>query len=256
MRKHGWNDKASEILVRRKTESGMAGRSEIQTMFAYIDADEGRGGLSPTEQTKEGRGYHWPTSSTWCGGGGGCIRYSITRHTSRAITSASRSRPRRRARAGWLTRQACRFAQPDRNRVRSGRLCCGSKEPGGLCCSGYRCRDDAPLPPPLPRPSLQSRSTQRSHRTRTCARYVSSRVPIPGFFKACFRLIRFHQISHNRERVTPQNVLQCRLRTIFGLRKIFRCTSGGRILPIPTADELAKWAGVHDGLTPLPSSAN
>ena len=30
MRKYGWNDKASEILVRRKKESGMAGRSEIK----------------------------------------------------------------------------------------------------------------------------------------------------------------------------------------------------------------------------------
>ena len=42
MRKYGWNDKASDILVRRKKESGMDGRDEIQTMFAYIDADEGR----------------------------------------------------------------------------------------------------------------------------------------------------------------------------------------------------------------------
>ena len=50
MRKYGWNDKASEILVRRKKESGMTGRSEIQTMFAYIDADEGRGVLPPIDQ--------------------------------------------------------------------------------------------------------------------------------------------------------------------------------------------------------------
>lgn len=42
MRKYGWDDKASEILVRRKKESGLSDRSEIQTMFAYIDADEGR----------------------------------------------------------------------------------------------------------------------------------------------------------------------------------------------------------------------
>ena len=42
MRKRGWNDEISEILKRRKKESGMAGRSEIETMFAYIDADEGR----------------------------------------------------------------------------------------------------------------------------------------------------------------------------------------------------------------------
>ena len=42
MRKRGWNDELTETLVRRKAESGMAARSEIQTMFDYIDADEGR----------------------------------------------------------------------------------------------------------------------------------------------------------------------------------------------------------------------
>ena len=42
MRKRGWNDEISETLTRRKKESGMAGRSEIRTMFEYIDADEGR----------------------------------------------------------------------------------------------------------------------------------------------------------------------------------------------------------------------
>ena len=42
MRKRGWNDEMSEILKRRKKEAGMAGRSEIQTMFTFIDADEGR----------------------------------------------------------------------------------------------------------------------------------------------------------------------------------------------------------------------
>ena len=42
MRKRGWNDELSEILKRRKKEAGMAGRSEIQTMFSFIDADEGR----------------------------------------------------------------------------------------------------------------------------------------------------------------------------------------------------------------------
>ena len=41
MRKRGWNDELSEILKRRKKEAGM-GRSEIQTMFTFIDADEGR----------------------------------------------------------------------------------------------------------------------------------------------------------------------------------------------------------------------
>ena len=42
MRKRGWNDDLSEILIRRKSEAAMAGRSEIQTFFDFIDADEGR----------------------------------------------------------------------------------------------------------------------------------------------------------------------------------------------------------------------
>lgn len=42
LRKRGWNDELSETLTRRKKEAGMAGRSEIQTMFQFIDADEGR----------------------------------------------------------------------------------------------------------------------------------------------------------------------------------------------------------------------
>lgn len=42
MRKRGWNDEVSEILVRRKKESGFESRDEIETMFQYIDADEGR----------------------------------------------------------------------------------------------------------------------------------------------------------------------------------------------------------------------
>ena len=42
MRKRGWNDDISEILARRKREADMGDRSEIQTMFAFIDADEGR----------------------------------------------------------------------------------------------------------------------------------------------------------------------------------------------------------------------
>ena len=42
MRKRGWNDEITEFLVRRKKEAGMAGRSEIKTMFQFIDVDEGR----------------------------------------------------------------------------------------------------------------------------------------------------------------------------------------------------------------------
>ncbi len=42
MRKFGWRDQASEILERRKREGGMTDRGEIETMFQFIDADEGR----------------------------------------------------------------------------------------------------------------------------------------------------------------------------------------------------------------------
>jgi hypothetical protein len=47
MRKRGWNDEVSETLKRRKKEAGMAGRSEIETMFSFIDADEGRCPITP-----------------------------------------------------------------------------------------------------------------------------------------------------------------------------------------------------------------
>jgi gluconokinase len=42
MRKRGWNDEVSETLAQRKKEAGIAARSEIRTMFEFIDADEGR----------------------------------------------------------------------------------------------------------------------------------------------------------------------------------------------------------------------
>ena len=47
MRKRGWNDDVSDTLKRRKKEAGMAGRSEIETIFSFIDADEGRSLVSP-----------------------------------------------------------------------------------------------------------------------------------------------------------------------------------------------------------------
>ncbi len=40
--KVGWKDHISEILIRRKRESGLENRDDIQTMFDYLDADEGR----------------------------------------------------------------------------------------------------------------------------------------------------------------------------------------------------------------------
>lgn len=42
MRKFGWRDHAAEILARRKREAGMEDRTEIETMFQFLDADEGR----------------------------------------------------------------------------------------------------------------------------------------------------------------------------------------------------------------------
>ncbi len=40
--KLGWNDKVSAILTKRKTDSGLAHRDDIQTIAHYIDVDEGR----------------------------------------------------------------------------------------------------------------------------------------------------------------------------------------------------------------------
>ncbi len=49
MRKRGWNDEVSETLTRRKKEAGMGDRADIQTMFDFIDADEGR----PSADTRQ-----------------------------------------------------------------------------------------------------------------------------------------------------------------------------------------------------------
>ncbi len=42
LKKVGWNDGVSEILTRRKLESGLEGREDIQTMLEYFEYDEGR----------------------------------------------------------------------------------------------------------------------------------------------------------------------------------------------------------------------
>jgi gluconokinase len=42
MLKRGWNDELAATLLRRKKESGFEDRTDIRTMFEYIDADEGR----------------------------------------------------------------------------------------------------------------------------------------------------------------------------------------------------------------------
>ncbi len=40
--KRGWKDDASEFLAKSKASSGLADRSDIETMFQYFDVDEGR----------------------------------------------------------------------------------------------------------------------------------------------------------------------------------------------------------------------
>ena len=42
--KRGWRDEMADRLDFRKKEAGWEDRSEIQTFFDYIDADEGRCG--------------------------------------------------------------------------------------------------------------------------------------------------------------------------------------------------------------------
>jgi hypothetical protein len=42
MRKRGWNDELSETLESQKKKEAMLSRSEIQTVFQFMDADEGR----------------------------------------------------------------------------------------------------------------------------------------------------------------------------------------------------------------------
>jgi len=42
LRKCGWNDSITPTLERRKREAGLQDRADIETMFQFIDADEGR----------------------------------------------------------------------------------------------------------------------------------------------------------------------------------------------------------------------
>ncbi|HEY3664160.1 MAG TPA: DUF5069 domain-containing protein [Chthoniobacterales bacterium] len=42
LRKCGWKDAITPTLERRKKESGFEKRADIETMFQFIDADEGR----------------------------------------------------------------------------------------------------------------------------------------------------------------------------------------------------------------------
>lgn len=45
MKKYGWRDDASSILKRRLQEGGYESRTDIETIFDYIDLDEGREGV-------------------------------------------------------------------------------------------------------------------------------------------------------------------------------------------------------------------
>lgn len=42
MRKRGWNDDLSDRLQQRLAEGGFTHRTDVQTLFDYIDLDEGR----------------------------------------------------------------------------------------------------------------------------------------------------------------------------------------------------------------------
>ena len=42
MTKRGWNDDESQTLVMRKAEANLSDRDDIETLFRFIDADEGR----------------------------------------------------------------------------------------------------------------------------------------------------------------------------------------------------------------------
>ena len=42
MTKRGWRDEANEVLLRRLKENGLAADAGVDTMFDYIEVDEGR----------------------------------------------------------------------------------------------------------------------------------------------------------------------------------------------------------------------
>jgi gluconokinase len=42
MTKRGWNDDSTPILQKRLADAGLQDRKDILTMFAFLDADEGR----------------------------------------------------------------------------------------------------------------------------------------------------------------------------------------------------------------------
>ena len=42
MTKRGWKDGAAELLAKRKEQAGISDRTDIETFFQFLDADEGR----------------------------------------------------------------------------------------------------------------------------------------------------------------------------------------------------------------------
>lgn len=42
MRKRGLKDGGTEVLIKRKRDSGLENRDDVETMFQFLDADEGR----------------------------------------------------------------------------------------------------------------------------------------------------------------------------------------------------------------------
>jgi hypothetical protein len=52
IRKRGWNDEASERVRFRLEEAGLADRTDILTMFDFIDLDEGRDPAQKTAATE------------------------------------------------------------------------------------------------------------------------------------------------------------------------------------------------------------
>ena len=73
MRKRGWNDEVSEMVVRRKAEAGMTDRSDIQTSFQFIDADEGRLPCRRSSRSKVQIPNKPPTSKSKPAAGGSCF---------------------------------------------------------------------------------------------------------------------------------------------------------------------------------------
>ena len=76
MLKCGWKDVVSPILDRRKKESGLQNRDDIETMFQYIDVDEAAYShrVATSKTCQRNASPYRTRSPTLLGGGGGCCR--------------------------------------------------------------------------------------------------------------------------------------------------------------------------------------